>query len=126
MEQHKPPTPGSWRPGISGNPKGRPPKGSALSDAIRAKVDTGELVDIALALARSGESESTRIAALGWLRDSGYVKPAERHEHVMSAGDDAEEDLSRLSIEELRALDELEEKRAVILARPALALEEGR
>lgn len=82
MEQHpkKPPTPASWRPGQSGNPRGRPRKGNALAEAVRSRVEPDELIAIALDLARSGESESTRLQALAWLRDSGYVKPAERHE----------------------------------------------
>jgi len=113
--------PHRWQPGTSGNPRGRPPKGSALTDAIRAKVDPAELVAIALDLARSGENESTRIAALAWLRDSGYTKPAERHEIAPGSCDDADDaDLDGLSVAQLRALHEAErfyeERRALILA----------
>jgi hypothetical protein len=108
--------PHRWRPGESGNPKGRPPKGSALTDAIRAKVDPDELVEIALHLARNGEVESTWLGALNWLRDSGYTRPAEKHEIAMGAADDVvDEDLSALSVEQLR---DLESKRAAIFARP--------
>lgn len=121
MDQHqpkKPPTPASWKPGQSGNPRGRPPKGSALTDAIRAKVDPDELVSIALELARGAENEGTRIAALAWLRDSGYVKPAERHEHGGAGSFDDEEDYSHLSLDELRRVHELEGAIAAIVARP--------
>lgn len=132
MDQHQPrktPTPGSWRAGTSGNPRGRPPKGSALTDAIRAKCNPAELVDIALALARNGEAESTRLQALAWLRDSGYTRPAERHEIAQgSAEDDGDEDLGALSVDQLRALHaaelEHEDRRRVIFAGP-LALTDG-
>jgi hypothetical protein len=107
-EQHqgKAPTPASWRPGQSGNPKGRPRKGSALTDAIRAKVDPTELIEIALKLARDGEAESTRLQALAWLRDSGYLKPAERHEHGVAGtfDEDDDEDLSLYTVEQLEQL----------------------
>lgn len=74
-------TPGSWRPGQSGNPTGRRPNALALAERIREKVDPGELIDIALALAREGQAESTRMAALAWLSDRGWSKPATQSEH---------------------------------------------
>jgi hypothetical protein len=129
MDQHagppprpkKPPTPASWRPGQSGNPRGRPPKGNALTEAVRAKVDTAELVDIALDLARNGEAESTRLQALAWLRDSGYTRPAERHEVGPVGATDAHDDVDydALSVDQLRELDraerEYEARRAAVL-----------
>lgn len=128
-EQHarKPATPASWSAGRSGNPRGRPPKGSALTDAIRAKVSPDELVAIALDLARNGEAESTRLGALNWLRDSGYTRPAERHEIASVAPEDLEDEAlaEQLTDAELDALDELEQQRAAILARPALMLAGG-
>lgn len=105
-----------WKPGQSGNPKGRPPLGNALTDAIRAKVDVHELVDIAVKLARAGVAESTRLGALCWLRDSGFTRPAEKHElAVGQLNDQEDDDLSQLSTEQLRDLAELEAKRAAIL-----------
>lgn len=68
-----------WKPGESGNPKGRPRKGNALSEAIRWKCDPNELVDIALTIARTSKLESIRLQALQWLRDSGYTRPEQRH-----------------------------------------------
>ena len=76
-------TNGSWRPGTSGNPAGRPRSGNALAEAVRARVNTAQLqVDLALELVTHGKTEQTRLAALTWLRDTGYNKPAERHEVV--------------------------------------------
>lgn len=115
-------TPGSWRPGQTGNRRGRPGKSTSLTDAIRRGVDVTELVEIALNLARSATSEGTRIAALGWLRDSGYVKPAERHEHVVGSPDDvSDDDLDALDADQLRELlaaeREFEDRRAAIVAK---------
>lgn len=105
--QTRAPTPASWRPGQSGNPKGRPRKGNALTEAVRESAEPHELVAIALELARNGESESTRLQALAWLRDSGYTRPAERHEVAAVAADD-DSDLDGLTVEQLRELHEAE------------------
>lgn len=81
--------------GPSPNPKGRPRSGMALSDMIRRKVDPQRMVDIALAIAdgrpvpmldEAGEPTNDmsslptcrdRLAALTWIRDSGFFKPAQ-------------------------------------------------
>lgn len=131
MEQAKRvPNAGSWKPGQSGNPRGRAGRATSLIDAIRAGVDVAELVGIALKLAREGDAESTRLGALAWLRDSGFIKPAERHELAMAnASTDDEPDLSMLSIEQLRELQDLERRRDEIIASgsetPALVSETG-
>jgi hypothetical protein len=47
----------SWRPGHSGNPKGRPRRGTALSDQLRARLsglDGGKLIDVLIRLALKG------------------------------------------------------------------------
>lgn len=99
------PTPGSWTPGRSGNPKGRPGRASSLTDAIRSKVDPNELLEIALTIARTSEDEKTRLAAIQWLRDSGFTKPAEKHEHAMGAPDEDEDlDIDALTIDQIREL----------------------
>jgi len=102
------PGPHRWRKGESGNPRGQPRKGSALAQAIRWKVDPNELIDIALDLARHGEAESTRMQALTWIRDSGYLRPAERHELIARTdrGDLDDDDLALdgLSLDQLHAL----------------------
>lgn len=108
--------PHRWKPGQSGNPKGRPRRGHALSEAVRAGADPAELVTIALDLARAADSEATRIAALTWLRDSGYQRPAERHEIAAVAADDDDLDLSALTVDQLRELADLERRRDAILA----------
>lgn len=121
MEQQarkRPPTPASWKPGQSGNVRGRPRKGNALTESIQAGCDPDELRDIALNLARNGETESTRIAALNWLRDSGYTRPAEKHEVGPPGSTDADDGLpDDLTIDELRELARLDEQRAKVLDR---------
>lgn len=120
-QQHRAPTPASWRPGQSGNPKGRPRKGNALTEAVRHDAEPHELVAIALDLARNGESESTRLQALAWLRDSGYTRPAEKHEVTTGTRDDLDderelEQLSTKQLHELYAAERaFEEQRARIL-----------
>lgn len=123
-QPRRPPTPGSWRPGQSGNPRGRPGKATSLTDAIRRGVDVDELVGIALDLARTATSEGTRIAALGWLRDSGFVKPAERHELALGRLDDEDDrDLDALDAGQLREL--LEAEREFELRRAAIMASAG-
>jgi hypothetical protein len=113
----RPPTPASWKPGQSGNVKGRPRKGNALTESIQAGADPDELRDIALDLARNGKTEATKLGALNWLRDSGYTRPAEKHEVGPPGSTDAEdEDLDGLSIEQLLELRELDRRRDEILA----------
>lgn len=111
----KPPTPGSWKPGASGNPKGRPRRGDALAEAIRSKCDPEELASIAMTIAREGASEGVRIQAMQFLADRGYVRPEQRHELVVGTMED-EPDLSHLTVDQLRQLTELEDQRAAILA----------
>lgn len=77
-------TPASWRPGQSGNPQGRPRSPLSLAERVREKVSPDELIDIALELARKGAAESTRIAALAWLSDRGWAKPATQQNHLVA------------------------------------------
>lgn len=109
---------GRWLPGATGNPKGRPRKGSSLAEAIRAKVDPAALVEIALAIAQDKASPALQLQALQFLAGAGFVKPEQRHEVLVgAAGDDEPEDLSHLTTEQLRALQANERERAAILAR---------
>lgn len=107
----------SWVPGVSGNPKGRRGRATSLIDAIRDKVDTQELVDTALELMRTGTGNE-KLQALNWLRDSGFVRPAERHElGTPGSTDAADDDLpDTLTLDELRELDALDQRRAAIVA----------
>jgi Family of unknown function (DUF5681) len=112
--RRKPPTPASWKPGQSGNPKGRPRKGNALTEAIREAADPEELAAIALRLAREGESETTVLQALCWLRDSGYTRPADRLEvgPPGTLADDDPIDYDALSLEQIEELEALESEHA--------------
>lgn len=91
-----------FSPGVSGNPNGRPRKLDALADAVRRRADPDELAGIAIGIARdTKQSASVRIQALQWLRDSGYSRPAERHEVAV---EQSAPDLSHLSDERLEAM----------------------
>ena len=68
--------PGAFRPGTSGNPRGRPRTGLALAEKIREMVDPAELVGIVLAIARDpGAPVKHRLAAVTLLADRGWSKP---------------------------------------------------
>ena len=68
--------PGAFRPGTSGNPRGRPRAGLALAEKIREMVDPAELVGIVLAIARDpGVAVKHRLAAVTLLADRGWSKP---------------------------------------------------
>ena len=64
-----------WKPGQSGNPKGRPKSKHALSEAIRERVDPNELIDRAMVILRDPTTPSavfvqvwTMLAAQGWAK----------------------------------------------------------
>ena len=69
-----------WKPGVSGNPRGRPKSKHALSEAIRAGVDPAEMVERALAILRSPTTPaSVKIQMWTALADRGWARPpAER------------------------------------------------
>lgn len=68
--------PGAFRPGASGNPRGRPRAGLALAEKIREIVDPAELVGIVLAIARDPAlAVKHRLAAVSFLADRGWSKP---------------------------------------------------
>ena len=50
-----------WQPGETGNPKGRPPKGTATADALRANIKTAEIISTVQELALSGDMTACRI-----------------------------------------------------------------
>jgi len=45
---------GKWKPGVSGNPRGRPRRGESLSEALRDQVDARKLAKAVLEMAYSG------------------------------------------------------------------------
>jgi hypothetical protein len=87
---------GKWVKGQSGNPKGRPRTGMALAEYFRQHTDVAELHDLAISIAR-GEGVSLerdergrampgpvsiptardRLAAMTFIRDTGFFKPAQ-------------------------------------------------
>lgn len=127
----------------SANPKGRPRAGTAFAEAVREKVDPGELIDIALDIARGlpavqdleflrkkaeavakGEplpklegvqvkwpTQAERLAALTFLRDAGYTKPAQQLEvGAISPKVPTLEEASHMSDAELAELERLHRK----------------
>jgi glycine/D-amino acid oxidase-like deaminating enzyme len=121
MEQsrpRKPPTPGSWKPGQSGNPKGRPRAGNALAEVIRTEIDPRAIVAVAVSVIRDEKSAAAvKLQAAQFLADRGYVRPEQRHELVVGTGSDEDDvDLSRLTLPELERLEQLEAERVAILA----------
>jgi hypothetical protein len=79
--KRKPPTPGSWRPGQSGNSAGRPRRGDALAEAIRERVSPDELIAVARSIIDDAKAPpSVRLQAAQFLAERGYSRPAERTE----------------------------------------------
>lgn len=65
-----------WVPGQSGNPKGRPAIGEALSVVVRAKAPPEWIVEKVIDLANDAADERVRLAALQFLTERGYGKVA--------------------------------------------------
>jgi len=75
----KGPTPGSFRPGVSGNPAGRPPSRSAscFAERARERVPPDLALDLALAVAQDTSiPPAERLHALWPLIDRAYQRPA--------------------------------------------------
>ena len=64
---------GKFLPGESGNPNGRPPKGEALTDALRAKVDKDTLASKLIEMAL----EKGDLGALKYIYDRIDGRPVE-------------------------------------------------
>jgi hypothetical protein len=58
-----------WKPGQSGNPKGRPKKGESLTDALREVLGEDGKVKIAQKLISLATSKKPNIAALKYIYD---------------------------------------------------------
>lgn len=77
-------TPGSWKPGQSGNPKGRPKTGKRLSDVLRrvlaeptgeGKTKADELAGVLWSLAKAGDLDAVK-----YIYDRLDGKPTESQE----------------------------------------------
>ena len=100
------PNAGSWKPGQSGNPHGRPRTGLALAERIRERLDPDVLVDIALRVADDKEiSDERKLAALSAFGSFGYQRsPVQLDVHSTTA--EPELDLSMLTTAELERIAE--------------------
>jgi len=82
MLEKSPPTRrpnGTFSPGHSGNPTGRPAVVAEITELARAH--TAEAIATLVAICRNGASESARVAAANSLLDRGYGRPAQSIEH---------------------------------------------
>lgn len=69
----KPPKEHQFKPGQSGNPKGRPKKDRQLADKIQDKTD--QLVDTLMKIATSDETaDNVKVQAINTLLDRGFGK----------------------------------------------------
>lgn len=117
---------GRWREGASGNPRGRPRRGDALAEAIRAEVSPQELIAVAReVIADKKAPASVKLQAATFLAERGYARPAERHEVMVGQAVDDEPDLATLTLDELVELEQLEARRAAISGRADRLLPDG-
>jgi hypothetical protein len=104
----KGPTPGSWTPGRSGNPGGRPRKAFAACEAVRENVDPNEWVAAELAVARDQDNPwEVRRDAWRSLIDRGFVRPPAGIDARISQDSAPERDFAAMSIDDHRKLLEL-------------------
>jgi hypothetical protein len=61
--------PGQWKPGQSGNPKGRPKLGLSLAEAIRRRISSDEIAEDLIKLHKEGYIHATiLLVEHGWGR----------------------------------------------------------
>jgi hypothetical protein len=97
-------TPSSWKPGQSGNPKGRPRSGLAFAERVRERIDPDLVIELALQVAADDElSPLVRLNALLPLVDRGFQKPATAITATVTPSEPAF-DVSSLPVEKQRAL----------------------
>lgn len=109
-----------WQPGVSGNPKGRPPRkslGEVLREELQKEVpDQPETVYLELMAKRSIENAiSDRPDAIRWaefVRDTAYGKPKETLELIDHVG------MARAAVRAVVTLHGLTELQAVLYLAP--------
>lgn len=100
---------GRFAVGVSGNPRGRKPVGETAAAAARQKLTPEQLAEKLLKLADGATSEQVRLGALLALAERGYGKVTNVVDINRDERDD-DDDLSRLSLDELRVWLALKEK----------------
>lgn len=115
----KGPTTTSWKPGQSGNPRGRPRSGLAFAERVRERVDPDLVIDLAMRVAEDEElSPAARLNALWPLIDRGFIKPPTTLAATVSAAVEPTFDVTALPLDEQRNLLDL-------IRRARAALPEG-
>ncbi len=103
----------AWKKGQSGNPGGRPKEVAEVRELSRQYTD--EAIQTLVTLMQSAKVERTRLAAASELLDRGYGRPPQAIDlggPIQIVSYEAEQ-LSKLSNNELKKLDELTRKLAV-------------
>lgn len=106
----KGPTPGSFKPGVSGNPNGRPRMPNAAAEKIRERVDLDrvlDLVDVVLAETSTADERADardRLAVVLPVLDRGYTKPPQGMDVTVGASQAPQRDWSAMPLEERREL----------------------
>lgn len=104
------PTSTSFKPGVSGNPLGRPRKAMAFADRVRERLDPDMVIDLALAVAADTTlAPHERLRELWPLVDRGFIKPPTVGAHVVEASTS----LGGLDLDAL-PLDEIERRLALL------------
>ncbi len=112
------PTPGSFTAGDPRiNRNGRPRSGLAFAERVRERIDPDMMIDLAMRVAEdTGMTPAERLAALWPLIDRGFIKPPAQLEAHVTGNATPSYDLSKLPLDERRAL--LEKLRALRTTSP--------
>ena len=97
--------PTRWKPGQSGNPKGRARKGHTLTEALEGLVDRKALGAALVSLAFTAENEQTRLAALKYIYDRIEGTPTQWHAEDQAA---VRAELERIARDYGRPLEDVE------------------
>ncbi|MCX5747510.1 MAG: hypothetical protein NT062_34025 [Proteobacteria bacterium] len=98
-------TPASWKPGVSGNPNGRPRTGLAFAERVRERVDPDLVINLAMRVADDESMPAdARLSALWPLIDRGFVKPPTASTIDLTTTRTPERDWTSVSVDERRAL----------------------